>query len=176
MSQILRLHDWIRGECMSWNLDEFLKALECQLGFLLSLRSAARLIEGPIEWSPSRDSSTNPSNHLQISCPVFHRLSLPKIAVRAQLSPLVDVVRRIRIPPSPPDSLDCREFLRHFPSNFANYAHFPRFPVVKSDSGERTLPTLRRITECFFSGAPLTSPTLNRAQSEALAIRRRSSA
>jgi len=41
-----------------------------------------------------------------------------------------------RIPPSPPDSLDCREFPLHFQAKLANYARFSRFLPDKSDSGE----------------------------------------
>jgi hypothetical protein len=49
-------------------------------------------------------------NHSQIRRLGFQRLRYTKIAVRAQLSPLVGVVRRIRIPPSPPTAkalIDC---------------------------------------------------------------------
>jgi hypothetical protein len=42
------------------------------------------------------------SNHLQIRSLVFHALTCTNFAVRARLSPLFDVFRRIRIPPSPP--------------------------------------------------------------------------
>ena len=45
------------------------------------------------------------SNHEQISWLVFHRVTYTKNAVRALVSPLFDAFRRIRIPPSPPDSL-----------------------------------------------------------------------
>ena len=42
------------------------------------------------------------SNHSQIRWLVFDALACIKIAVRTLLSPLFDVSRRIRIPPSPP--------------------------------------------------------------------------
>ena len=44
-------------------------------------------------------------------------------------------VPRVRIPPSPPYSLDYREFPRQFPIKFANYAHFLQFMTDKSDCG-----------------------------------------
>jgi hypothetical protein len=45
------------------------------------------------------------SNHWQISWLGFQRLTCTKVAVRALLNPLVDTIRRIRIPPSPPAHL-----------------------------------------------------------------------
>jgi hypothetical protein len=47
---------------------------------------------------------------------------------------------------------------------------FFAIPIDKLDCGERTTWTTKRIVSAFFSGAPPTSPTLNRAQSEDLAI------
>jgi len=47
-------------------------------------------------------------------------------------------VPRVRIPPSPPDSLDCREFPAQFPAKYVNYARFLRFLHEKPDCGERT--------------------------------------
>jgi hypothetical protein len=69
---------------------------------------------------------------------------------------------KVRILFAPPDSLDRREFPSEFSWKYADYAHFPRFPIDKLDCGERTLLPLSRITMAFFSGAPLTSPTLHR--------------
>ena len=60
----------------------------------------------------------------QIRCLVFYRLRCSKIAVRATLSPLFDVFRRIRIPPSPPDSLDCREITLRLAPKYVKHARF----------------------------------------------------
>ena len=87
------------------------------------------------------------SNHLQISWPVFHILTCIKFAVRARLSPLFDVFRRIRIPPSPPS---VRRFVTETPTSSASASQClgcgTRFPDWISEeygsltpSDERTL-------------------------------------
>src|ERR1700751_3405912 len=47
-------------------------------------------------------------------------------------------VPRVQIPPSPPDSLDYREFPTFIPQKFANFGHFSRFLPAKPDCRERT--------------------------------------
>jgi hypothetical protein len=47
-------------------------------------------------------------------------------------------VLRVRIPPAPPASLNCREIPPAFPSKYAKDANFSRFFLSKPDCGERT--------------------------------------
>jgi hypothetical protein len=47
-------------------------------------------------------------------------------------------VPRVRIPPSPPASLNCREIPLPFPSKYAKDAYFLQFFLRKQDCGERT--------------------------------------
>ena len=81
--------------------------------------------------------------------------------------------RWMLIPPSPPDSLDCREFSPCFFPKLANYAHFSRFFLHKSDCRERTALAADGINRAVFSGAAISSPTSRESGSEHLAITNR---
>src|SRR5271168_1313731 len=61
-------------------------------------------------------------------------------------------VPRVRIPPSPPDSLSCRESPSQLPTQFANSAHYSRFLPAKSDCRERTAMGFCALPSALFSG------------------------
>ncbi len=82
-------------------------------------------------------------------------------------------VPRVRIPPSPPVSLDCREFLPYFSSNFAYSARFVRFLRDKSDCRERTAVAIALLGSAFFSEGSIRSPTLPISLGECVAITNR---
>jgi hypothetical protein len=70
-------------------------------------------------------------------------------------------VPRVRIPPSPPDNLDCREFPPQISQQFPNDARFLRFSMCELDCGERTPQATKQISSASFSKASLISATLN---------------
>ncbi len=86
---------------------------------------------------------------------------------------LLERVTWVRIPLSPPRSLDCREFRRYFPKRSANYAHFSRLLRDKPDRGERTDQHAAMLRRGFFSEAMRSSPTSTNATGERLTIRNR---
>ncbi len=86
---------------------------------------------------------------------------------------LLERVTWVRIPLSPPRSLDCREFTRLFFTKSPKHAHFPQFLLGKSDRRERTdLHAASRYWR-FFSGDKMRSPTSANASGEAFAIKDR---
>jgi hypothetical protein len=82
-------------------------------------------------------------------------------------------VPRVRIPPSPPCSLDCREFPPYFLAQLANFARFLRFLIGKPDYRERATYETRTIYKPFFSEAPMSSPTSSEFHGETQAIKNR---
>jgi hypothetical protein len=70
-------------------------------------------------------------------------------------------VPRVRIPPSPPVSLSCREFPSSFPAEFVNSAHILQSLPLKPDCGERTAVQPPGLNCGFFSEGQMSSPTLS---------------
>jgi hypothetical protein len=68
-------------------------------------------------------------------------------------------VSGVRIPLSPPYSLDCREFPHQLSKEFANCARFWRFVLYKSDCRERTAQEMIDVHSPFFSEESISSPT-----------------
>src|SRR5271154_6879621 len=79
-------------------------------------------------------------------------------------------VPRVRIPPSPPRSLDCREFLPLFSAKCAKRARISRFFLDKPDCRERTAQQRRRSLSWLFSGGDMRSPVSRWASGECNAI------
>ena len=76
---------------------------------------------------------------------------------------------------SPPCSLNCRENPALVSAKLADFAHFSRFLLVKSDCGERTTVAVARTRPAFFSAAAIGSPTSSTSFGEDLAIGNRTS-
>ena len=99
------------------------------------------------------------TNHSKIRSPVFHVLASTKFAVRARLSPVFDALRRIRIPPSPPCSLDYRESLLLPLWRFANSGHLRGSRELGRTCKEATAMASARPIRPFFSAAENSTPT-----------------
>jgi ferredoxin len=79
-------------------------------------------------------------------------------------------VSGVRIPHSPPRSLNCREIPPGFPTKFTKPADFSRFLHGKTDCRERTARAAVGIHLHFFSAAAMSTPVCGKPQSEHLAI------
>jgi hypothetical protein len=80
-------------------------------------------------------------------------------------------VPRVRIPPSPPRSLDCRESSPLLPSKYAKHARISRFFTDKPDYRERTARHQIPSVSWLFSRRHIRSPVSSRALGECNAIR-----
>jgi hypothetical protein len=82
-------------------------------------------------------------------------------------------VPRVRIPPSPPASLNCREIPPPFPRNARNMPRISRLFAHKPDCRERTARQRRGSRARLFSGGHTGSPVSKKALGECNAIRSR---
>ena len=80
-------------------------------------------------------------------------------------------VPRVRIPASPPRSLNCRESPPHFPPKYAKHAHFSRLFLSEPDCGERTAQMRTEALSRLFSAGHMSSPVSWKAYGEWNAIR-----
>ena len=74
----------------------------------------------------------------------------------------------VRIPLSPPYSLNCREIPPFFPPKYAKYAHLSRLFLSKPDRRERTAQLSTGPLSRLFSAGQMRSPVSSRDMANAM--------